>query len=100
MPRPTRACLSQNTVTALRIWPGGPAAGGAAEALLPAARLLNNLTQVLRLCLDGPFDPGQGPGGPQGAAGAGRRSPRFPALEADLAAREAEVAHIFDFFFA
>jgi len=35
----------------------------AAEALLPGARLLNNLTQVLRLCLDGPFEPAKAPDG-------------------------------------
>ena len=35
----------------------------AAEVLLPAARLLHNLTQVLRLCLDGPFEPAKAPDG-------------------------------------
>jgi glutamate-ammonia-ligase adenylyltransferase len=37
--------------------------GQAAEALLPAAWLVNNLTQVLRLCLDGPFEPAKAPEG-------------------------------------
>ena len=81
MRRPTRDVLSQNTVEALENLAASRRAARPAppSALLPAARLLNNLTQVLRLCLDGPFDAGQGPGRPQGAAGAGRRRPRFQA---------------------
>ena len=54
--------LSQNTMAALQNLGSArllPAA--AAEALLPASRLLNNLTQVLRLCLDGPFEPAKAP---------------------------------------
>ena len=66
--------------------------------LLPAARLLNNLTQVLRLCLDGPFDPGKAPDGLKALLARAGEAPDFARLEADLAAREAEVAALFDGF--
>ncbi len=50
--------LSPNTATALtNLRRAGLLPAAAAEVLLPAARLLNNLTQVLRLCLEGPFVP-------------------------------------------
>ena len=68
----------------------------AAEALLPAARLLNNLTQVLRLCLDGPFEPAKAPDGLKALLARAGEAPDFRRLEADLAAREAEVAALFD----
>ena len=60
----------------------------AAEALLPAARLLNNLTQVLRLCLDGPFEPAKAPDGLKALLARAGEAPDFRRLEADLAARE------------
>ena len=70
--------LSPNTATALaNLGRAGLLPAAAADALLPAARLFHNLTQVLRLCLDGPFVPGKGAGRPQSPAGAGGRGPRF-----------------------
>ena len=83
---------------------GSPAesAGGAAccrrqaaDALLPAARLFNNLTQVLRLCLDGPFEPAKAPDGLKTLLARAGEAPDFARLEADLAAQEAEVAALF-----
>jgi len=88
--------LSANTVAALvnldraRLLPSG-----AADALLPAARLFNALTQVLRLCLDGPFDPGKAPDGLKALLARAGEAPDFSRLEADLAARQAEVASLF-----
>jgi len=67
-----------------------------AEVLLPAARLLNNLTQVLRLCLDGPFEPARAPDGLKALLARAGEAPDFRHLEADLAAREGEVAALFD----
>ena len=89
--------LSQNTVAALtRLGEAGLLAPAAAEALLPAARLLNNLTQVLRLCLDGPFEPAKAPDGLKALLARAGEAPDFRHLEADLAARESEVAALFD----
>jgi glutamate-ammonia-ligase adenylyltransferase len=89
--------LSQNTVAALtRLGEAGLLPPAAAEALLPAARLLNNLTQVLRLCLDGPFEPAKAPDGLKALLARAGEAPDFRHLEADLAAREAEVATLFD----
>jgi glutamate-ammonia-ligase adenylyltransferase len=88
--------LNQNTVGALD---GLNAAGllpaQAADALLPAARLLNDLTQILRLCLDGPFDPAKAPEGLRALLARSGQAPDFARLEADLAARESDVAAVF-----
>jgi glutamate-ammonia-ligase adenylyltransferase len=40
-----------------KAWVAGVLAPEEADVLRPAARLYHNLTQVLRLCLSGPFDP-------------------------------------------
>ena len=40
-----------------KAWAAGVLAPEHADVLRPAARLYHNLTQVLRLCLSGPFDP-------------------------------------------
>ena len=89
--------LSQNTVAALtRLGEAGLLLPAAAEALLPAARLLNNLTQVLRLCLDGPFEPAKAPDGLKALLARAGEAPDFRHLEADLTAREGEVAALFD----
>jgi glutamate-ammonia-ligase adenylyltransferase len=89
--------LSQNTVEALeRMAQAGVLDPGARDVLLPAARLLNNLTQVLRLCLDDPFDPGKAPHGLRSLLARAGNAPDFARLEAELIAREAEVAALFD----
>jgi [glutamine synthetase] adenylyltransferase / [glutamine synthetase]-adenylyl-L-tyrosine phosphorylase len=89
--------LSQNTVEALqRMAQAGVLDPGAAEALLPAARLLNNLTQVLRLCLDEAFEPAKAPQGLRSLLARAGHAPGFAHLEAELVAREAAVAGLFD----
>ena len=70
-------------------------AGGRRFALLPAARLFNNLTQIVRLCLDGPFEPAKAPEGLKTLLAQSGEVPDFARLEADLAVREAEVAALF-----
>ena len=88
--------LSPNTVTALtNLSRAGLLQAAAADSLLPAARLFNNLTQVLRLCLDGPFVPEKAPDGLKGLLARAGEAPDFARLEADLAARQAEVAALF-----
>jgi len=89
--------LSQNTVEALEnMAQAGVLDPGARDVLLPAARLLNNLTQVLRLCLDDPFDPAKAPQGLRSLLARAGSVPGFAQLEAELMAREAEVAALFD----
>ena len=89
--------LSQNTVATLtELGRAGLFTPAIAEVLLPAARLLNNLTQVLRLCLDGPFEPARAPDGLKALLARAGEAPDFRHLEADLAAREGEVAALFD----
>ena len=89
--------LSQNTVQAFEnLAQAGVLDQAAADALLPAARLFNNLTQVLRLCLDEPFEPAKAPDGLKSLLARAGDAPDFRHLEAELVAREAEVATLFD----
>src|SRR5262245_35062809 len=89
--------LSQNTVEALQnMAEAGVLDPAARDVLLPAARLLNNLTQVLRLCLDDPFDPAKAPEGLRSLLARSGNAPGFAQLEAELVAREADVAALFD----
>jgi glutamate-ammonia-ligase adenylyltransferase len=88
--------LSPNTITALvNLGGAGLLPAPAVEALLPAARLYHNLTQVLRLCLDGPFVPGKAADGLKSLLARAGEAPDFARLKADLVARQAEVARFF-----
>ena len=56
--------LDQNTIGAYRkLRDAGLLAPEPADVLIPATRLLHDLTQILRLCLEGPFDPATAPSG-------------------------------------
>ncbi len=91
------AILDQNTVQALRnLAKDGHLAAGHAEVLIPAAQLVNNLTQILRLCIDGRFDPAKAPDGLKTLLARVGEMPDFPHLEAALAGVTAEVAALFD----
>ena len=57
---------------------------------------MNNLTQVLRLCQDGPFAPPAAPEGLKLLLARAGEAPDFVRLEAELAAREREVAALFE----
>ena len=53
--------LDQNTVEAFRkLRDAGVLAAEHADVLIPATRLLHDLTQILRLCLEGPLRPRHG----------------------------------------
>ncbi|HEX3442515.1 MAG TPA: bifunctional [glutamine synthetase] adenylyltransferase/[glutamine synthetase]-adenylyl-L-tyrosine phosphorylase [Pseudolabrys sp.] len=66
-----------------------------AEVLRPAVQLYQDLTQILRLCLPGPFDPkAAGPGLLRLLARAGGL-PNFTMLEATLAETQAKVRESF-----
>jgi glutamate-ammonia-ligase adenylyltransferase len=89
--------LDQNTAVALqKLERAGLLAPRHAEVLLPAARLIHNLTQVLRLCLDGPFVPDAAPDGLKSLLARVGEAPNFRHLEASLAATLAEVGALFD----
>jgi glutamate-ammonia-ligase adenylyltransferase len=88
--------LSPNTVNALAsLDAAGVLRPRAADVLLPAARLFGNLTQVLRLCLDGPFAPEKAADGLKALLARAGGAPDFARLEADLAACQAAVAELF-----
>ncbi|MGZ5852478.1 MAG: bifunctional [glutamine synthetase] adenylyltransferase/[glutamine synthetase]-adenylyl-L-tyrosine phosphorylase, partial [Hyphomicrobium sp.] len=54
--------LDQNTVEAFRkLRDAGVLAAEHADVLIPATRLLHDLTQILRLCLEGRFEPATAP---------------------------------------
>ena len=58
------AILDQNSVAVLeKLTAAGLLPGEASAVLIPAARLYQSLSQILRLCLDGPFDPANAPKG-------------------------------------
>jgi glutamate-ammonia-ligase adenylyltransferase len=88
--------LSANTVDALVNLAGaGLLPPAAADVLLPAARLFSNLTQVLRLCLDGPLIAAKAADGLKALLVRAGEAPDFAYLEVDLAARQAAVAGLF-----
>ena len=89
--------LSQNTEQALRnLAAAGLLDADAADRLVPAVHLVNDLTQVLRLCLDGPFDPGNAPNGLKVLLTRAGEMPEFGHLEAALRQSLADVALLFD----
>jgi glutamate-ammonia-ligase adenylyltransferase len=88
--------LSTGTIAALvNLGGAGLLPARAVEALLPAARLYHNLTQVLRLCLDGPFVPGEAAEGLKVLLARAGEAPDFTRLEAELVTRQVEVATLF-----
>jgi glutamate-ammonia-ligase adenylyltransferase len=89
--------LDQNTVQALRkLAAAGLLDSGHADILIPAARRLNDLTQILRLCLDGGFQPDAAPDGLKALLARAGGAPDFARLEADLRRSQDEVASLFD----
>jgi [glutamine synthetase] adenylyltransferase / [glutamine synthetase]-adenylyl-L-tyrosine phosphorylase len=66
-----------------------------AEVLRPAARLYHDLTQILRLCLPGAFDPKTASAGVLGLLTRAADLPDFPALRAHLAEMERQVRDCF-----
>jgi len=69
---------------------------GEAEILLPALRLHQALTQVLRLCLDQPFHPEAAPGGLLRLLAEAGQLPDFATLEAHVLASEKAVRGSFE----
>jgi len=89
--------LDQNTPAALaRLEAAGCLPAAAAACLVPAARLIQNLTPVQRLTIDGAFDPAHAPEGVRRLLIRAGEAASFGHLEATLRDRLAEVAAWFD----
>jgi glutamate-ammonia-ligase adenylyltransferase len=65
------------------------------EVLRPAVRLYQDLSQILRLCLTGPFDPKQAGSGLLGLLTRAGDVPDFPTLDAHLSETQAQVRKSF-----
>lgn len=77
--------LDQNTTRALqKLAAAGVMTSEDADALIAAVRLINDLTQVLRLCHDGPFEPEKAPPGLRELAARAGGELTFEALELRL----------------
>jgi glutamate-ammonia-ligase adenylyltransferase len=67
-----------------------------AEVLRPAVRLYDDLTQILRLCLSGPFDPGAASSGLIGLLARAADVPDFATLDAFLGETQTKVRASFN----
>jgi glutamate-ammonia-ligase adenylyltransferase len=91
------AVLDQNTVQALlKMERAGLLAGDRAGVLVPAARLISDLTQILRLSLDSEFDPATAPEGLKALLARVAGAPTFANLEVQLRETLASVGALFE----
>jgi len=89
--------LDQNTAAAIeKLAQASVLDASDADILRPAARLYHNLTQVLRLCLDRPFDPSEAPDGLKKLLSDAAGLPDFNTLEAHLRETLTAVHSAFD----
>ena len=89
--------LDQNTLAVFqKLGSAGLLSAADAEALKSAGRLLSDLGQVLRLCLEGPFDPASAPLGLKQQLALAGHCPDFAALECHLKATLNAVHSLFD----
>ncbi len=89
--------LHQNTGAALsKLAERGLLPSAAAETLASAGQCLGNLTQVLRLSLEGAFAPDAAPEGLKRLLARVADTPHFDRLARDLVAQQLQVHHLFD----
>jgi glutamate-ammonia-ligase adenylyltransferase len=89
--------LSQNTLASLQnLQVAGVLDLSDAEILIPATILYQNLTQVLRLCLEKPFDPAWASPGLKNLLARAAGMTDFKALESHLLATEADIRAAYD----
>ena len=79
-----------------KAWRLGLLSAEDADVLRPAARLYHNLTQILRLCLPGPFDPKTAGAGLLGLLCRAADLPNFATLDAHLAETQQKVRASFN----
>jgi glutamate-ammonia-ligase adenylyltransferase len=88
--------LDQNTLEAYRKLRDAGLLGSAdAEVLIPATRLLHDLTQILRLCIEGRFDPSTAPSGLKELLARAGDAANFTELEERLRANRESVSRLF-----
>jgi glutamate-ammonia-ligase adenylyltransferase len=88
----TPGILDTSTTHVLdKAWELGVLATEDAEVLRPAVRLYHDLTQILRLCLPGPFDPKAAAPGLVGLLARAADVPDFATLDAFIAETQAKV---------
>ncbi len=89
--------LDQSTIDALeKLGAAGFLAAGDADVLLPAAHLYDELTQMMRLCQDGRFDPEKAPEGLKTILSRAAEVPDFSRIEPLLKDVQQAVAERFD----
>ncbi len=89
--------LDQNTIETLeKLRAAGLLSPADADVLLPAARLYNELTQIMRLCQDGRFDPAKAPEGLKAMLSRAAEVPDFSRVEPLLKEVQQAVAERFD----
>jgi glutamate-ammonia-ligase adenylyltransferase len=89
--------LDQNTVEAFRkLRDVGVLATEHADVLIPATLLLHDLTQILRLCLEGRFEPATAPSGLKELLANAGDAPSFAELEERLRLTLLKVAGLFN----
>jgi glutamate-ammonia-ligase adenylyltransferase len=89
--------LDTNSLAALgKLARAGVLDSASYEALKEAGLLYHRLTQVLRLCVDGPYDPAAALPALNQLVASAAESPDIPTAEALLADRQARVAALFD----
>ncbi len=89
--------LDQSTAAAFqKLGDAGLLSQGDAELLIGATRLLHDLTQVLRLCLEEDFDPATAPEGLKELLARAGDAPSFGALEVQLRQKLSEVYQTFE----
>jgi glutamate-ammonia-ligase adenylyltransferase len=84
--------LDQNTLAAYRkLAAAGLVPAADADRLIQATGLVHNLTQILRLCLEGAFDPATAPSGLKALLARAGDAPDFSSLERQLRETLADV---------
>jgi glutamate-ammonia-ligase adenylyltransferase len=79
-----------------KVWRLGVLSTEEAEVLRPAMRLYDDLTQILRLCLSGPFDPSAAAPGLIGLLARAADVPDFATLDAFLGETQNKVRASFN----
>jgi glutamate-ammonia-ligase adenylyltransferase len=88
--------LDPNTIEAYRkLRDAGLLSHAHADVLIPATRLLHDLTQIVRLCLEGRFDPATAPSGLKDLLARAGDAPSFPVLEDRLRENLTAVSRVF-----
>lgn len=89
--------LDTNTAGALtKLRDAGVLSLAHAARLLPAIEMIQDITQLLRLCFEGPFDPAKAPDGLKQLLARAGQAPDFDRLVDHLREMLAEVALLFD----